>query len=435
MAVTDFIIIHLITMSKYLFWLCLFFCGSKAFAHPMPSSVVQLSMLDNFIKGEAKIPLVELGNAVGNERVNNLNNQFFEVYFTDHIKATTGVNKWNTQIENIHVDTDSDAICTYKEVVVQFKLTPSDVRYLRTFSFWYDAVIHQVITHSALVYVGKDWNNGIQDGNTSRQVGIVKLDIATEKIYPLQINLEQGSWWIGCKSMFYLGMQHIKEGTDHLLFLIVLLLPAMLLTNGKQWKGFGGTRYSITRLLKIVTAFTIGHSITLLVGAMGWVKLPGKPVEIIIAISILVSAIHALRPIFPGKEAFIAASFGLIHGLAFATVLSNLELSTGKLALSVLCFNVGIEVMQLLVIIMIVPWLILLSKTAVYKWVRITGAMLAAFAALGWIAERSTGTSNFISNSIEMITQYQLWCIAALGVASIIIYIEFIVKNNKLALS
>jgi len=419
-------------MKKYLLWLCVLFFGGKTLAHPMPSSTVDLSVLENFIRGEAKIPLIELGNAVGYQRTANMADPFFKSYFTDHIKAISNSNSWTTQVESINVVTDKDPmIGTYKEVVVRFILTPSDNRSLRTFTFNYDAVIHQVVTHSALVYVQQDWDNGLQGENNEQQIGIIHMDVPTGKIFPLEVNLEQGSWWKGFRSMLNLGMQHIKEGTDHLLFLIVLLLPAMLLTNGKQWGKYGGLRYSITHLLKIVTAFTIGHSITLLVGVLGWVKLPGKPIEIMIAVSILVSALHAMRPIFPGKEAFIAAGFGLVHGLAFATVLANLELSGGRLALSVLGFNAGIEIMQLFVIAMIVPWLILLSKTHAYNRVRITGAVLAAIAALAWIAQRTSGKANLVTGLVEAVAKYGVWCIAALAILSLGVYTATILTHRN----
>lgn len=388
-------------MKKYVLWLCIFFCG-KAFAHPMPSSVVELSVLQNIIRGEAKIPLLELANAVGDQKVTNLTVPFFKNYFLAHISAVSAGKQWQTQIETIGITTDQDPfVGTYKEVIVQFTLMPPDAKYLRTFTFNYDVVMHQVVTHSALIYVKEDWNNGIHEATAAQQVGIIKMDVPTEKIYPLQVNLEEGSWWKGFQSMFTLGMQHIKEGTDHLLFLIVLLLPAMLVVNGKRWGGFGGIRYSIARLVKIVTAFTIGHSITLSVAALGWVKLPSQPVEVLIAFSILVSAVHAIRPAFPGKEVFIALGFGLIHGLAFATVLSNLALPPGKLALSVLGFNLGIEIMQLFVIAITVPWLIVLSKRKAYNYIRITGATFAATAAIAWMVQRAVGEANFLSTLVE----------------------------------
>ena len=422
-------------MRKYLFWLCLFFCRGIAFTHPMPSSVVELSVLENTIRGKAKIPFLELGSAIGDNRLANLNDPSIKTYFTDHIRATSAKNNWTTHIESIKVITDKDPVIgTYQEVVVNFILTPPDVRYLRTFTFNYDAVIHQVVTHSALVYVRQDWTNGIHEEKNAQAIGIIQLDIPTGKIFPLQINLEEGNWWKGFKSMLHLGMEHISAGTDHLLFLIVLLLPAMLLIKNKRWDKYGGIRYSIIRLLKIVTAFTIGHSFTLLAGALGWFRLPGQPVEILIAFSILVSAIHAIRPIFPGKETFIAAGFGLIHGLAFATVLANLQLSAGKLALSILGFNLGIEMMQLFVIALIVPWLILLSKTSAYQWVRIGGALSAGIAALAWIAERSTGKANSVTTLVEAAADYSIWWIAALAVASLIIYTATLFRNRNASL-
>jgi hypothetical protein len=114
------------------------------------------------------------------------------------------------------------------------------------------------------------------------------------------------------------------EGTDHVLLL--LLLPSPLTAIGKRWAGITGGRSSLIRTLKIVTAFTIGHSSTLALAAFGLLHVPSRPIEVLIAISILVSAIHALRPMFPGKEARIATFFGLIHGLAFASRLGALGL-------------------------------------------------------------------------------------------------------------
>lgn len=83
-------------------------------------------------------------------------------------------------------------------------------------------------------------------------------------------------------------MRHIAEGTDHLLFLLALLLPAPLLVFRPRWAGFAGVRHSVLQILKVVTAFTIGHSITLALAALGLVRVPSRPIEILIAFSILV---------------------------------------------------------------------------------------------------------------------------------------------------
>ena len=299
----------------------------------------------------------------------------------------------------------------------------------RKFYLDYDVIIHQVMNHAALVSIRNDWEQGKADADPAK-VGVIHLNTKDNVIYPLEINLEKGTWWKGFKSMVSLGMQHIKEGTDHLLFLLVLLLPATLLIYGKKWGGFGGTKYSIIRLLKIVTAFTIGHSITLLVGALGWVKLPVQPVEILIALSIFISALHAIRPLFYGKEMYVAAGFGMVHGLAFASVLANLHLGAGPMALSILGFNIGIELMQLIVVVLIIPWLILLSPTPAYKMVRVGGAITAATAALAWIAERITGVPNVATTFIQNNIKYAIWGIAILALLAIINYAWHVNKKR-----
>lgn len=398
-----------------------------SFAHPMPNSVVSLSVMEYSIAGEAKMSLLDLEAALKMELSDtlNVNTPFFMDYFRQHIKAYSGKELWTTSVDSLRITTDMDInVGKYQEVLIWFTMTPPEGKSLRSFLFNYDVIIHQVITHKILVYLKSDWKNGIHSEDLSKPLGTIYTNfmIGAGEYQPLKVSLEDGSWWKGFKDILNLGMQHIKEGTDHLLFLIVLLLPATLLKNGRQWGKYGGLNYSVSRLLKIVTAFTIGHSITLLIGALGWVHLPTQPVEILIAISILVSAVHAIYPIFPGKEMYVAAGFGLIHGLAFAGVLYGMNLSAGTLAVSILGFNIGIEGMQLFIIALIIPWLVLLSHTSIYKWVRITGAILAAIAALAWVVERSSGKGNFITGFVERGAQYSLWIIVLLAFFSIIVY-------------
>jgi hypothetical protein len=194
-------------------------------------------------------------------------------------------------------------------------------------------------------------------------------------------------------SLFRLGMRHIADGTDHLLFLLVLLLPAPLLVTRSRWGAPIGARPSLLRILGIVTAFTLGHSITLGLAAFGVITVPSRPVEVLIAVSILVSAVHAFRPLFPGREAVIAAFFGLIHGLAFAATLDRLGLSRWERVAGVLAFNLGIETMQMLVVAATLPSLLMMSRTRAYPVLRIGGAIFAGTASAGWIIERVFGVN------------------------------------------
>jgi hypothetical protein len=126
--------------------------------------------------------------------------------------------------------------------------------------------------------------------------------------------------------VFWPGVRQIAEGTDHLLFLLMFLLVAPLLVVARRWQPAPPTASTgaLRRTVRVVTAFTVGHSATLIAAAIGGLRVAGPWVEVLIAVSILVTAIHALRPLFPPRgEPFIAGGFGPIHGLAFSTVWSG----------------------------------------------------------------------------------------------------------------
>ena len=311
-------------------------------------------------------------------------------------------------------------------------LIPPSGAGVRDFVLRYDVIMHQVVTHKALVSVRSDWQSGHIEPT---QVGVIAVNTETTKIDPLPIHLEEGSSWAGFKRMVAMGSEHIREGTDHLLFLLVLLLPATLIVRGRSWGEFGGSEYSFRRLIRIVTAFTLGHSITLLAGAMHWLTLPQQPVEVLIACSILVTAVHAIRPIFPGQEAQIAAGFGLVHGLAFATVLADLRLSAVPMALSILGFNIGIELTQLFVIAVTVPWFIVLSLTPAHPWVRVGGALLSGVAACGWILNRISGESNVVERLMTAVTAFApLGVLVLAGIAiPAYFYTMFTARTNCVA--
>ncbi|MGI4022009.1 MAG: HupE/UreJ family protein [Janthinobacterium lividum] len=414
-------------------------------AHPMPSSAVLLDIKSNGVSAELQLPLNELELAFGNHLNDNNSETLVQrlgpqlkAYLLKHIHPVSADGKaWTVAIENMLVQPVAQSQSgPYHELTVYLWLQPPSGASSRTFTLNYDVIVHQVVTHVTLVSVRQDWDTGLYAGHPV-QVGVIRLDPVNNIISPLQVNQAGGSIWTGFKSMVSLGMQHISEGTDHLLFLLVLLLPAPLLVaskrwgiyagrplmvNNRKWGSYGGLNYSLSHILKVVTAFTIGHSITLLAGVLGWVHAPGQAIEVLIAISILVSAVHALWPIFPNREMYIAGGFGLIHGLAFANTLANLNLETSRMVLSILGFNIGIELMQLFVIAMVIPWLILLSRLPVYSFIRIVGAAFAAFAAIAWTIERITQQVNPVSSLILNLTTYAPYLVLLLAVITLLAY-------------
>jgi HupE/UreJ protein len=227
----------------------------------------------------------------------------------------------------------------------------------------------------------------------------------------------------GFAAAFRLGIHHIAEGADHLLFLLALLLPAPLTASASVWNRCVTVRASLLHILGIVTAFTLGHSLTLALSVFGLVTLPSRPVEVLIAVSILVSAIHALRPLFPGREAAIAAFFGLIHGLAFASALTSLGFDGWYRLVSLLVFNLGIETMQLAVVAAILPSLLLLRRTRAYSALRIAGAVFAVIASTAWIAERLLGMHTPIDRTVESVATHGLQLALALFLLSVFIWL------------
>lgn len=404
----------------------------------MPNTMMLLDVHSKNINCELQLPLKELQFAVPYDVTKNpnavlkLHEKELSQYILSHfaIKGESGKN-WDISLSKIEIKTDEqEATGKYQELIAFLTITPKDNENTRKFTIYYDGIAHQVITHKILVAVRQDWENGkIEAGNT--EVGSITANIDTAKVPPFKVNLSEGSNWKGFKRMVNLGMEHIAEGTDHLLFLLVLLLSAPLIAENRKWVKSGTAKYSLLRILKIVTAFTIGHSITLLIGSLGWLNPNTKWVEILIALSILVTAIHAMKPLFPNKEIYVAAGFGLIHGLAFATILSNLHLDSGKFILSLLGFNIGIELMQIFVILIVMPWFLLLSPHKIYKWVRIIGASLAGIAAIAWMMERYTEKANFISLHLQNSADYGMWIVFGLAIFTIgyLFSLKLIKKN------
>jgi HupE / UreJ protein len=395
-----------------------------ALAHPMPNSILNLDIGEKTIQAEVQLPLSELQSAMNIDLGQNPENQLdnyknaIQTYFFNHIK----IKDWTIVVGDIAItDANQEASGDYKELNLKITLMPNDPQNLRNFDLYYDAIVHQVVTHETLISIRNDWKTGVY-GENAAQIGVINMDIPTSTVKPFEVRLEKGSTWTGFFALFQLGMSHIKEGTDHLLFLLVLLIPAPLLVENRRWSGYIGTRKSLWKLLKIITAFTVGHSVTLLFGTLGWIPFSTKLIESLIAVSILLSAIHAIFPLFFQKETYIAAGFGLIHGLAFSNTLSNMPLTPSQMALSILGFNLGIEAMQLFVMCLILPSLLVICyfSTQNYQYFRIVAAILAIVAASAWLVERVTETPNFIAVFLEKAPEYSWWIVGDLAILAVI---------------
>ncbi len=185
----------------------------------------------------------------------------------------------------------------------------------------------------------------------------------TPETSAFSVTIDQGSLLV-LASYFGLGVEHILEGVDHLLFVFALLL---LIRD--RW-----------RLVGAVTAFTIAHSITLAAAVLGWIVVPGPPVEAVIALSIMFLAVEAMKSKsgelrlserWPWAVSF---SFGLLHGFGFAGALLDIGLPQSDVPLALLGFNLGVEAGQLLFIaaVLVAGWCI--ARLLPSAWQRLTVA-------------------------------------------------------------
>lgn len=190
------------------------------------------------------------------------------------------------------------------------------------------------------------------------------------------------------------GIWHIWLGFDHILFLLALLLPAVLVRGAPgaraAWSPRPTLPPALIEVLKIVTAFTIAHSITLSAAVLGLVSLPSRIVESGIALTVFLSAINNVRPVLRERRWIAAFVFGLIHGFGFASALLDLGLTAGALGLSLFGFNLGVEIGQLAIVAVFVPLAFMLRSTAIYqRGVLLGGSVVVAVIAVVWFIERA----------------------------------------------
>ncbi|MEO7941282.1 MAG: HupE/UreJ family protein [Burkholderiaceae bacterium] len=207
--------------------------------------------------------------------------------------------------------------------------------------------------------------------------------------------------WATLSDYFLLGMHHLLQGYDHLAFLLALLLPLQLrLRSGRTrvaaTEAFGSSRTATVGagigwagLLRTVTAFTIGHSITLVLASLRWTEASPTWVEPAIALSIGVTALLNLYPVRWLRIELLALGFGMIHGYGFAGLMLEAGAPDGLLPWALAGFNLGVEGGQL---IAVATWITVAQGLMRYRWykpvvVRGGSVMLAALS-LVWFWQR-----------------------------------------------
>lgn len=183
------------------------------------------------------------------------------------------------------------------------------------------------------------------------------------------------------------GFHHILIGYDHILFVLTLLIGTAVQQRRRPvWETFVETA-------KVVTAFTLSHSLTLGLAATGLLAVPVAMAESLIAATIAIAAVNNIWPLLTSRLWLVALGFGLIHGVGFANVLSGLGLPQDNLLLALLSFNIGVEAGQLTVVAVALPLIAMAARLPLSRLVVPTANVAIIALALMWLSDRSLGTS------------------------------------------
>ena len=369
---------------------------STAFAHFPNQSYIYLQIQENFITGRFEISTPDLNKVFSLDLKPGLTKEDLAPHLfkiQEYVLQNASFNAQEggryqirfTEPDILRAETFGDFVLLKFELEGVKNVPPK-------INVQYDAFIQDISGHTTLLVIEENKKTGVTNNESMHSLkftpGETNQELSTTENFLLRSFL----------AMVKSGIWHIWIGFDHILFLLALLLPSVLRYRSKdevselhnnRWKPLEKFNPALLNVVKIVTCFTIAHSITLCLAAFQIITLPSRLIESIIAISIALAAIHNIYPLFSKKEWLIAFVFGLFHGFGFASVLAEKGLAGNYLGLSVFGFNLGVEIGQVAIIVLVFPILYQLRKTFLYPKIRVYGSILLIFISLYWFIERA----------------------------------------------
>jgi hypothetical protein len=244
----------------------------------------------------------------------------------------------------------------------------------------YDLLFAADAQHRGIVDASRDGHGGT--AVLTPEAREARIDVAETELVPLL------AAFVGH------GIHHILIGTDHILFVVSLLLASVVVRRDGRWEPVEDLPAAALATAKVVTAFTLAHSVTLSLAAFQILSLPSRLVESTIAASIVVAALNNVRPVVTRRLWIAAFAFGLVHGFGFASVLGDLGLPTERTLLALFAFNLGVEIGQLAVVAAVLPVLYLWRRQPAYAHLALPiGSLAIGVVALVWLIERASGVA------------------------------------------
>jgi hypothetical protein len=362
-------------MMARLFIILMLLCGvmTPAHAHKPSDSYLSLDVRGDHMTGQWDIALRDLNFAIGLDQDGDgkltwdeirARHQAIGAYALERLKLSTEKGACAVTITEQLIDDHTDGAYS----VMRFGVTcPVPVTQL-TINYHLFADLDP--QHKGLLRL-------THDGETSTAI----FDPAHAR---QTLTLAAPERWRQFATYIKEGVWHIWIGYDHILFLLSLLLPAVLLAAPAN-----NLRGAFIDVLKVVTAFTLAHSLTLTLASLSLIALPSRFVESAIAASVILAAANNIYPLFRGRRPVAAFVFGLIHGFGFASVLIDLGLPKTALLASLFGFNLGVEIGQLCIVAVFLPLAFWLRHTMFYRRLLTGGSIAIALVATFWFIERA----------------------------------------------
>lgn len=380
----------------FLLFACLF--PSIADAHEPDHSYLYMRIYGEAIGGRVEVTGEDINQFFGlniNEELSEAELQTYlprlQAYIKSKVRFSSGNKDYTIKFSEPEILPLNETVdflrCHFDLVGIETMPEKLDIEY--------NVFLDESETQRGVLIVEYNWKAGIVN-NQALITNVFGGEVRKETLVLADKGIWKGFW-----ALIKLGVWHIWIGLDHILFIIALILPAVVRrrreddmagvaddTYSKEWMPVAKFRPAFFYILKIITFFTIAHSITLALAALEIVTLPSQFVETIIALSIALAALHNITPIFKAKEWIIAFVFGLFHGFGFASVLGEKGLSGDFMVLSLFGFNVGVELGQVLIICLAFPILFLLRPFKIYPKILFYGSILLIIISLYWGIER-----------------------------------------------
>ncbi len=342
-------------------------------AHPLSSTYLDITIKEENISAEINIPLLwvlNFSDSQSPEEIAKLLTPKKDSIQSNILNNLT-FKSVNNKCQKIPGETNLSYFPDGPYFTLFFKIDcgPLPKNILIHYNLYFD----KVLDHPAFL--------SIKDNNTAEQTYVL-----TEEKPEQIINLKEPSLWQQFNEFIQLGIKHIFLGFDHILFILLLLLPAFL------------ARPIIRKILVVISSFTVAHSITLTLATLRVLTLPTRFTESTIALSIVVAALMNIFFLTKKDHWGIAFIFGLIHGFGFASVFSGYDLPTNQLIKGLFGFNIGVEIGQLLIVCLVFPIFYYIKNYPLYRrYIIPCISAISGCIAFIWLIERSFNIQLFSS--------------------------------------